>query len=82
MWWNTAPKENTIIEINPQELMNFIAEEVLFLNNLDQKLEKILSIESLLEGKTFFYLWEWISLLHQHFTERIQYFLPKEIKNP
>ena len=78
MWWNTVPKENAVIEINPQELMNFIAEEVLFLHHLDQKLEKILSVQSLLEGKTFFYLWEWVSSLHQHFTERIQYFYLKK----
>lgn len=81
MWWMNQPEENTVIEINPQELMNFIFEEVQFLQSLDQLLEKALDLRSFFEGKTFFYCFDIFSALSGHFAKRLQYFTPREVQD-
>jgi hypothetical protein len=81
MWW-MFPKddENTVVEIDLKKFQNFIFQEALFIEKIEQKANEVFAMPNILSGKSFFL---WMQLAGETLTHMlgiVNYFNPEQRK--
>lgn len=81
MWWLfNQPKNEPVVEINPEEFKKFVIQEALFIEKMDKMLSEAFLYPNWLTGKTFWLVSEVFRESFEHLRENALYFMPKEVK--